>query len=342
MVRATPRHTIVPIFLPHQGCDRRCLYCNQSFIAGIDSKKTLAHQIESGLSGRTDPVEVALYSGNLFGIPTGDLVDLFALLEDYRPLIGSIRISTKPVPLNEETIHVLKNGGVRVIELGMPSFNDRILASLNRGYTTEEFYGSYRHLEEEGFVLGLQVMVGLPGETEADLTSTAVHLRTLRPSLLRIYPLVVLHQTGLHRLYRRGDFLPLEIDEAVRRTAFLYTHALREGIRVIRMGLSASEVLEGHVVAGPYHPSFGFLVKAYVFVEALTEAWEALGQPASLRVRLNSRDIPHLTGHKRSHLDRFKTLGVQISWETAALEEGCFIAESRTGSVRRDIRGTPP
>jgi histone acetyltransferase (RNA polymerase elongator complex component) len=332
------RQVLVPLFLPHQGCDQRCIYCDQSSITGTCGKEDIVNQIEAGLSGRTEPVEIALYSGNIFGIPVGNLAALFDVLERYRPLISSIRISTKPVPLSGQTVQILKDAGVRVIELGMPSFNDRILASLNRGYTTEEFYRSYHYLEREGFVLGLQVMVGLPGETEADLKSTASHLSALRPSLLRIYPLVVLKGTELHRLHERGDFGPLEIDKAVQRTAFLYRHALQEGIRVIRMGLSGSEVLQEHIIAGPYHPSFGFLVKAYVFMEAITKAWEALGKPASLHIRLNSKDIPHLTGHKRSHMDRFKQLGVQLSWETAILEEGRFVAQSESGRVEGSIQ----
>jgi histone acetyltransferase (RNA polymerase elongator complex component) len=141
MVRPV-RHTLVPIFLPHHGCDQRCIYCNQSVITGSSGKESLSSQIEAGLSGRTEPVEVALYSGNLFGIPVDELLRLLDVLERYRPLIGSIRISTKPVPLNEEIVEILRQAGVRVIELGMPSFNDRILASLDRGYTTGEFYGS--------------------------------------------------------------------------------------------------------------------------------------------------------------------------------------------------------
>jgi histone acetyltransferase (RNA polymerase elongator complex component) len=336
MVRSI-RQTLVPIFLPHLGCDQRCIYCNQSFITGKSGKELLANQIEAGLSGRTEPVELALYSGNLFGIPADELLRLFEVLERYRPLIGSIRISTKPAPLNEEIVEILGQAGVRVIELGMPSFNDRILASLDRGYTTEEFVTSYRYLEGKGFTLGLQVMVGLPSETEADLKSAVDHLTSLRPSLLRIYPLLVLEGTRLHQLFKRGDFLPLSLDEAVERTAVLYLHALREKITVIRMGLSGSEVLQEHVVAGPYHPSFGFLVKAHVFIQAVATAWTNLGRPRSLKIRLNSNDIPHLTGHRRRHIERFKELGVQLLWETDTLDQGRFVAESEVGSIDRSI-----
>ncbi|HAR96015.1 MAG TPA: hypothetical protein DCR97_08660, partial [Deltaproteobacteria bacterium] len=203
MVRP-PRQTLVPLFLPHQGCQRRCIYCNQSVIAGLGGEESFSNQIDRGLSGRTEPVEVALYSGNLFGLPADELLGLLRMLEPYQPVIGSIRISTKPVPLDERVVAIIQQAGVRTIELGMPSFNDGILAALDRGYTTAEFYTSYRYLERAGFTLGLQVMVGLPGETEADLESMRRHLSALQPSLLRIYPLVVLEGTRLHGIFRRG------------------------------------------------------------------------------------------------------------------------------------------
>jgi histone acetyltransferase (RNA polymerase elongator complex component) len=329
-------HTLVPIFLPHYGCRGRCVYCNQSIIAG-GSVRPFEEQLETGFSGRTEPVELALYSGNIFGVAKDELTGLFDALERYRSLIGSIRISTKPVPLKEQIVDILKAAGVRVIELGMPSFNDSILASLDRGYTTKEFYRTYRYLERQGFVLGLQVMVGLPGETGADLQSTAAHLSILCPSLLRIYPLLVLEGTRLHDFYERGDFLPLELDEAVSRTAFLYLQALREKITVIRMGLSGSEVLAEHVAAGPYHPSFGFLVKARVYIQAVMGAWKALGEPASLKIVLNMSDIPHLTGHKRAHIKRLEEKGVCLSWETGGVGPGCFVLESKTGRVQASI-----
>lgn len=331
------RQTLVPIFLPHHGCDRRCIYCNQSFITGDSGKESISDQIEAALSGRTEPVELALYSGNLFGLPTDELAHLFDALEPYRPLIASIRISTKPVPLNPLTVNILKRAGVRVIELGMPCFNDDILADLDRGYMVDEFYESYRYLEQTGFTLGLQVMVGLPGETAAGVQSMLVHLSSLRPSLLRIYPLVVLEGTRLHRLFKLGDFVPLGLDEAVKRSAIIYSHARREKITVIRMGLSSGEVLEKHIVAGPYHPSFGFLVKSYVFIEAVKVSWRELGRPSRFRIRLNSSDIPHLIGYKRHNAERFKSLGVEVTWETDTFEKGRFVVESEAGTIGRNI-----
>lgn len=330
----TVRRTLVPIFLPHLGCKSRCIYCNQSFITGLSGKEDLVSQLEAGLAGRTEPVEIALYSGNIFGLPEDELSRLFNILEHYRPLVASVRISTKPVPLKETTIDILRRAGVRIIELGMPSFNDRILASLDRGYNCDEFYKSYRYLEDKGFALGLQIMVGLPGEEEADIESTAAHLSILRPSVVRIYPLLVLEGTRLHRLFGEGEFHPLDLDTAVKRVARLYLHALREGITVIRMGLSGGEVLLEHIIAGPYHPSFGFLVKAHVFMEALAGIWKDLGQPTFLKIKLHSHDIPHLVGYKRLHIERFKELGVELVWETASVEPGRFVVESETAGTR--------
>ena len=145
---------VVPVFLPHLGCAGRCIYCHQGYItdagdAGIQTR------IDAAFAGRTEPCDVGLFGGNIFGIAPDVLARIFSFFEPYRTLIRTFRLSTKPVPLRDETIALLKKNGVGLIELGIPTFNHTILAALNRAHTGEDLFRAYGRLKNEGFTLAL-------------------------------------------------------------------------------------------------------------------------------------------------------------------------------------------
>lgn len=314
---------IVPVFLPHLGCDRRCIYCDQEYITDIRTHD-VPSLIKKTFGKITAKVEVGLFGGNIFGIEPPDLKMLFEHFGEYADRISNFRISTKPAPRNEETLRLLKKNNVTVIELGMPCFDDSILEGLNRGHTIEDFYKTFDLLTQEGFRVAIQVMVGLPGETMAAVRKTAEEVIRLSPEYMRIYPLVVLKDTPLHGMYEKGVFVPIPLGEAVDRAVYLYLNALRQGIRTVKMGLTESEAIRGRVIAGHYHPAFGYLVKSRAFYRAVEKNMEAASMEGEVLVKLNNRDIPHLLGHKRANVGRFDEKGIRIAWEKAEIEEGCF------------------
>ncbi len=56
--------------------------------------------------------------------------------------------------------------------------------------------------------MGMQVMVGLPGETLADLRETVSAMIALAPRFIRIYPLVVIEDTRLFERFKEGGLFP--------------------------------------------------------------------------------------------------------------------------------------
>ena len=327
---------IVPVFLPHLGCGDRCIYCDQASITDLrtsDIKET----IEAHLGRVRQPAEVGLFGGNIFGIGAEALKRLFSYFDQYQEKITGFRISTKPIPLDEEIIGILKENGVKVIELGIPSFNDEILRTINRRHTAEDLKRSFRRLKEEGFTVALQVMVGLPGETETDIRETAENLITLVPDYIRIYPLAVLKGTPLEAMYREGRYVPIPFDEAIERTAHIYLSLLKQGIKTVKMGLTDNEVIADRVIAGHYHPAFGYLVKSRAFRNAVLKKLREAEAKGAIKVVLNKRDIPHLLGHKRENLARFKEEGFEVSWETGEMGLGEFVVEFEGGKVAGNV-----
>ncbi|OPY04555.1 MAG: Oxygen-independent coproporphyrinogen-III oxidase 1 [Syntrophorhabdus sp. PtaB.Bin184] len=314
---------VIPVFLPHAGCTVRCIYCHQGYITGI-GEKGVQERIDRALRGRAEPCEVGLFGGNMFGVEPADLERLFSCFAPYRGIIQGFRLSTKPVPLRDETIDILKRNGVRFIELGIPTFNDVILAALNRAHTAGDLFQAFDRLQGEGFRLALQFMVGLPGETMGDIEETAENMVRLRPEYIRIYPLVILRNTPLYRLYETGEFAPIAFDEALERAALIYRGAREEGIDVVNVGLTDNEMVRGMVAGGFYHPAFGSLVQSRIFRDALGSAIGQLKGSGEARVILHRNDIPLLVGYRRENLKYFASLGIDLSWDPSGAERGSF------------------
>ncbi len=326
----------LPVFLPHLGCRQKCIYCNQHSITGKKAKLDARDAVQKVLGAYEGRTEVALYGGNPFGLGPSGLARLLSSFDAYREKIASLRLSTEPIKPDYRMISMLKQHDVRTIELGMPAFNDALLAALGRHHTVQDLYDTYDVLTHEGFSVGLQVMVGLPGETWADIRSTVHHLLRLRPAFLRIYPLVVLRDTPLYADFGRGYFSPLDLDEAVLRALFIDLHAEEHGTKVIKMGLTANEFLKDEIAAGPYHPAFGYLVRAQAFYLAIMQVCKTRRISGQIVLQLNKKDIPHVTGYRRSNLQKFETNDLHVTWKEIDVPLGHF----RIDDNRRNYEGS--
>lgn len=136
---------------------------------------------------------------------------------DHR-LVG-LTVETKPDAfLHEEVEHSLRLGVTRV-ELGVQSLREDVLRFVNRGHGLREVVEATRRAKEAGLKVGYHMMPGLPGTSyEEDLGA----LRELfanpayRPDMLKIYPVLVVEGTGLHRLWRQGRYREMDTATAAR------------------------------------------------------------------------------------------------------------------------------
>ena len=259
----------IPIFLPELACPFRCVYCNQFSITGkqqlpdIQYVKNTIDQYLDSFPENDRFVEVAFFGGNFTGLPVKMQDDFLKIVQPYleKGVIQGIRCSTRPDYIDENRVKTLKSFGMLNIELGAQSTNDDILRKCGRGHTFKDIENASQIIVNEGITLGLQMMLGLPFDSFDDDMQTARDIVRLGAKETRVYPCIVVKDTELERLYHKGEYTPLTLNEAVDQSATLYEYFTENDVKVLRIGLHTSDDLNGDAyVAGPYHKNFAEMV----------------------------------------------------------------------------------
>ena len=314
------KHYNIPIFLPELACPYRCVYCNQFSITGNDDivkPEDVKNIIDSHLASFKEEnrfVEVAFFGGNFTGLPVKMQNDYLEVVQPYldKNLIHGIRCSTRPDYISFQRVKEIKHLGMRNIELGAQSTNDEVLKHCKRGHTYNDIVEASQIILSEGITLGLQMMIGLPYDSEEKDFQTARDIVNLGAKETRIYPCIVVKDTELETLYRNGDYKALSINEAVSRSSKLYSYFIENQVKVLRIGLHQSDELdkEGYV-AGPYHKNFAEMVFSHIWKEKFEnlKISESENLKKDIIINVPASQINHAIGwngeNKRMLLDRF-------------------------------------
>lgn len=237
-----------------------------------------------------------------------------AILEKVQPyvekgLVDSVRCSTRPDCIDKALVDNLLQYNVRTVELGVQSFDDRVLQRAQRGHSGEQSRNAARLLTEKGLKLGLQLMPGLPGDSGGTFLYTVREAIALQPKFVRIYPALVIADSGLEELYGKGEYKPLSLEQAVAITAKSFEEFEKAGVEVIRLGLQATKSLEKEIVAGPYHPAFGELVHSRVWLKRILGQLRLLKREEKLTMRISHRDLSKVIGVGRENIKKLDRLG---------------------------------
>ena len=314
------KHANVAIFVPHVGCPNMCSFCNQNSISGAKKMPTPQEVYETCKNALKDLGEnaknsqIAFFGGSFTAIDK-DLMESF--LKAAYPFIGdgkfdSIRLSTRPDAINAEILATLKKYGVKSIELGAQSMCQKVLDLNHRGHTVEDIEKSSKLILDSGFELGLQMMIGLYGDTDEDAINTAKKIVSLKAKTVRIYPPIVIKHTLLEKLYNDGVYKPIDLSHAVSLCCKLIKIFDSGNVDIIRLGLHASETLENDMLAGPYHPAFKELCEGELFYEKALEKLAEKNKKQAI-IYVNPKSISKMIGQKKINLEKLKSKGFNVS-----------------------------
>lgn len=315
------RPFIVPVFLPNIGCPHKCVFCNQSAITGVKQKipssEEIGLQINRFLNykGRNRSlVQISFFGGNFLGLKIDFIKSLLREATKFviEGRVDSIRFSTRPDTIDYERLDILEEFPVATVEIGVQSMDDKVLCLAGRGHTSSDTEKAVSILKERNYEVGLQMMIGLPGDDGSMSLYSAKKIAALSPDFVRIYPTLVLKNSILSGWYKEGKYTPLSLKKSVTLAKDIYLIFKEKKIRVIRMGIQASEHFEREttILAGPYHPAFGHLVHSEIFLDMASSIIEAegIGSCDSVGIKVHPRSVSKIRGIKNFNVKTLKEM----------------------------------
>ena len=178
------------------GCDYKCAYCTIHYARGssrnIPIADIVAEAEEIAALGQREIVITGINTGD-FGRTTGEkFIDLLKALDRVEG-IDRYRISSiEPNLITDEIIEFCASSPKFVPHFHIPlqSGSTRILGLMRRRYTADKYrerIAKIRELMPDAF-LGVDVIVGFPGESEEDFLETYNLLEEVGASFLHIFP----------------------------------------------------------------------------------------------------------------------------------------------------------
>ncbi len=310
----------IPIFVPHYGCPFDCVFCNQKHITGEENlpsgeyTRQIIREHLATLPKENRYVEAAFFGGSFTAVDEALQTELLSAAYEFVKSgeIDGIRLSTRPDFIDDEILERLVSYGVTTIELGVQSMSEDVLMLSGRGHSADDVKRAVEIIEKYPIKLGLQMMTGLPGDTNEKSVFTAEEIIKLKPDFVRIYPTLVIRDTRLCQMYEQGEYKPQELDGAVELAAKLMEMFKEHSITVIRVGLATTEEIspDGSLVAGPFHSAFGELCEGEMFYNKMMNKID--GKAAVFEV--NPRDISKAVGNKSRNIERLKALGIKAEF----------------------------
>jgi radical SAM protein (TIGR01212 family) len=201
-----------------------CIYCNNVSFSPKDTQPMvpledqLAHGMDyhrRRLGSEKFIVYFQKYTNTYASVDV--LADLFRRALEYPDVVG-ISVGTRPDALSAGALELLTEiAKTRYVclELGLQSMDDAILSRINRGHTLEEFVTTVHRATGHGFDICAHLIYGFPGESAGDFLKTVDLMASLPIDSIKLHQLHAVEGTELAEMYRRGEFIPLTLQNYV-------------------------------------------------------------------------------------------------------------------------------
>ncbi len=218
-------------------CKSKCYYCDFNSFAGMEKhiddyfnalKKEILisrdnlknHKIKSVFfGGGTPSYAEAKY--------ICDIMDLCK--NEFNFIDGAeITIESNPGTLTYEKLCSYKDAGINRLSIGLQAWQDRMLKSLGRIHSNQEFVDNFKQARKAGFDnINVDLIFGLPGQTLEDWKETLTNVVELNVEHLSCYSLKIEDNTPFGEMLNSGKIVQLE-EEADREMYYLTKKFLKD------------------------------------------------------------------------------------------------------------------
>jgi radical SAM protein (TIGR01212 family) len=215
-----------------------CIFCDTYGSGPIKTfALPIAEQIKGFIGNRKDFKYIAYYQAHTnTDAPVGELRKKYEIIFDFKEIAG-LFIGTRPDSIADEVYPLLEelNGKTYLaVELGLQSIHAKSLELLNRNHTYSQFLETYKKLESRHIDVVVHLIVGIPGESPADMLETVNEMNRIKPSGIKFHLMHVLKHTPLFDMCEKGEIKLMDKDEYVEVMIHLLEH-LDPGIVIHRL-----------------------------------------------------------------------------------------------------------
>lgn len=199
------------------GCDYFCTFCTIPLARGNSRNATIEETIgEAKKIAETDVKEVVLTGVNIGDFGQGGEENLFGLIQQLDKVEGIDRFrisSIEPNLLSNEIIQFCLADSKRFVphfHVPLQSGNNRLLKAMRRKYLRELYAERVDHIKSlrPDACIGVDVIVGFPGETDEEFMDTIDFLKDIDISYLHVFTYSERANTTAVKL---GDAVPMNV-----------------------------------------------------------------------------------------------------------------------------------
>lgn len=203
-----------------------CIYCDGrgSKLRQLGALPSITEQIQNGkkyYAGHADRFIAYFQTFTNTYAPCDQLKQCYDEALSQPDVIG-LSIGTRPDCLGPDVIELLAGYAQKYhvwVELGLQSVHDKTLQLINRGHDLQQFLAAVNALAGKKLNICVHIIIGLPGESDADVIKTAKILAALPINGIKIHSLLVLEGTIMGDMYKKGSIPMISKEKYVALTA---------------------------------------------------------------------------------------------------------------------------
>jgi len=218
-------------------CPTTCLYCSfTSYPIGVwktkveDYLDALEKEIDFVASSMKMQTLTSVYIGG--GTPTTlNEVQLERLLKklttsfDFESVKEFTVEAGRADSITKEKLKIMKQSGVERISVNPQTMKEETLRIIGRGHGVDQVKDAYYAAREAGFEnINMDLILGLPGETQEDVSDTMEEIKKLSPDSLTVHSLAIKRASRLHEWIEKNGLWTLKNTNETMEVASMAAH----------------------------------------------------------------------------------------------------------------------
>ncbi len=150
-----------------RGCPHKCIYCSYPFLEGTETRSRDPEEVVNDIEALINEhqAKMIFFTDSIFNDDEGCYLDILKTMKKRNVSIPWTAFF-KPADIDKETIALMKETGLKAVELGSDAPTDTTLKGLGKSFGFEDVRRCNDFLSSNGIATAHYFMFGCPGETE--------------------------------------------------------------------------------------------------------------------------------------------------------------------------------